>query len=269
MTWTLESADRVAVLRFVHPPLNLITYADVEELGARLDEVEAAGNRVVVLTGGIDDIFITHADLDDLLALRDGRPTTGDGSAWGRVLRRLDRGPTLTIAAVNGRAWGGGCELALTCNLRWMAAGASMGFPEVALGILPGVGAHRAIRLLPEHLALELLAGGRPISAHRAAALGLVNGVSEPTALLDEVLSFARVVADHPQAAVAAVRELVVEHRDAPVRDLQRRQLSLFLDLLATEDAGHRLRAAADRYAAGADAPAALDLPGADGAEPW
>ncbi len=265
MTWTLDLDDGVALLRFRRPPYNLATYADLELLETRLGEATESGARVVVLTGALDGYFLGHADLDDLLALREGRETTGDGSAWGRVLRTLDRGPMLSIAAVNGQAWGGGLELALTCNLRWLAADATVGFPEVALGIIPGVGAHRAVRLLPEHLALELLIRGRPISADRAAALGLVNGVVASGTLLDAVLGVAREVAARPAAAVAALRELVCDHRDATVRDLQRRQLALFLELLEREEAGRLLRAAAGRYAEGASSAEALGIGVLDG----
>lgn len=253
MSWSLDVNDGVALMQFTAPPRNIARYSDLEDLEARLAEAEAAGARVAVLTGGLPGWFIAHADLDDLLALREGRPTSGDGSAWGRVLRALDKGPMVSIAAVNGQAWGGGCELALTCNLRWMSTDATIGFPEVALGILPGVGAHRAVRLLPEHLALELLATGTPLDAARAEALGLVNGTMPPERLLPYVLGIADAIAQRPPAAVAALKELVIAHRDAPTRDMQRRQLELFMDLLRSEDAGRLLSDATKRYADGAE----------------
>lgn len=259
MTWQLSIESEVAVLRFEHPPTHVATYADLEELEGLLHDA-AATAAVVVVTGAAPDVFIAHADLHDLLALREGRPTTGDGGAWARVLRLLDRGPMISIAAVNGQAWGGGCELALTCNLRWMAEEATLAFPEVALGIVPGVGAHRAVRLLPEHVAFELLAGGRPITAARALALALVNAVVPGDELLRETVAFGATLAARPRKAVEAVRELVVGHRDDAVRDLQRRQIELFMELLASEEAGARLAAAQERYDSGAGAAEALDV---------
>jgi enoyl-CoA hydratase/carnithine racemase len=234
----------------------------MEQLESLLGEAEEGGARVVILTGGIDGFFLGHADLDDLIALRSGSPTSGDGSAWGRTLRILDRGPMVSIAAINGQAWGGGSELAFTCNLRWMSEEATLGFPEVALGLIPGVGAHRAIRLLPEHLAFELLVGGRPLSAAEAASLHLVNRVVPADGLLADAREFARLIVSRPPDAVAAIRELVVGHRDDSVRDVQRRQLELFMEVLGTEEAGRLLANARASYEAGRSSAEALGLAG-------
>ncbi len=264
MTWILDIEDSLAVLRLVRPPRNLVTYADMERLESLLGEAEAAGARVAILTGGIGGFFIGHADLDDLTALRSGGSTSGDPSAWGRTLRILDRGPMVSIAAINGQAWGGGLELALTCNLRWISEDATVAFPEVALGLIPGVGAHRAIRLLPEHLAFELLVACRPLSAAEAASLHLVNRVAPGDTVLADALEFARLLVSRPPGAVAAIRELVFGHRDDTVRDLQRRQIELFMEVLGTEDAGRLLDGARRCYEAGLSSVEALRLASSD-----
>ncbi len=262
MTWTLEVEGGLAVLRLTRPPRNLVTYSDMEQLELLLGEAEAVGAHVAVLTGGIDGFFIGHADLDDLIALRSGSSTSGDPSAWGRTLRILDRGPMVSIAAINGQAWGGGSELALTCNLRWMSEDATLGFPEVALGLIPGVGAHRAIGLLPEHLAFELLVAGRPVGAVEAASLHLVNRVLPADEMLDDALDFGRLIVSRPQKAVTAIRELVVDHRDDTVRDVQRRQIELFMELLRAEEAGRLLDEARHGYETGLSSFEALHLAG-------
>jgi enoyl-CoA hydratase/carnithine racemase len=259
-TWTATVDGPVAELVFRRPPRNLLSHADVEGLERALDDAAARGARVAVLAGGLDGFFIAHADLEDLDAMAAGRATSGDPAAWIRVLRALDRGPLLSIAAINGQAWGGGLEVALTCNLRLMSHDASLCFPEVALGILPGVAAHRAIRLLPDHVALELLAAAAPVGATRAAELGLVNRVCAPAALRDEARALAARIAAFPAPAVAAVRELVVGHRDATERELRRRQSALW-DELATGPESHALIGAAlERYAGGADSAGALGI---------
>jgi len=262
MMWTLEMEDSLALLRLARLPRNLVTYADMEQLEGLLGEAEAAGARVVVFTGGIDGFFIGHADLDDLIALRSGSPTSGDPLAWGRTLRILDRGPMVSIAAINGQAWGGGSELALTCNLRWMSEDATLAFPEVALGLIPGVGAHRVIGLLQEHLAFELLVAGRPLGAEEAASLHLVNRVVPADEMLADALDFGRLIVSRPQKAVAAIRELVVGHRDNTVRDVQRRQIELFMELLSAEEAGRLLGRARQGYETGLSSAEALHMAG-------
>lgn len=251
MAWKYTLDDRVLVVEFVSEPPHTATYADLEQLEELLLRF-ADTAQVVVITGSTPDVFIAHTDLDDLIALRRGEPTSGDGSAWGRVLRLLDRGPLLSIAAINGRAWGGGTELALTCNLRFMAEGATLGFPEVGLGILPGVGAHRAIMLLPEHAAFEMLLGLEPLSSARAVRFGLVNGAVPHADLLPTVLDLAHRITRQPADAVVAVRDLVFRRGEAE-RQLQRDQLSSFMELMHSDQAGTLLQRAAERYHAGAD----------------
>lgn len=260
MSWHLEIEDSVALLRFAHPPRNLATYADMEHLEALLTEADSRGARVVIVTGAVPGFFIGHADLEDLIALKSGAATSGDGSAWGRTLRMLDRGPMVSLAAINGQAWGGGAELALTCNLRWMADEATLALPEVALGVIPGVGAHRAIRLLPEHLAFEMLVGCRPIPAAEASTWHLVNRVVPLDRLLEDAVNFARLIVSRPPQAVAAVRELVVGHRDDTVRNIQRRQIELFMETLHTERAGRLIEDAQRRYEAGGASAEALAI---------
>ncbi len=256
-SWTSDRQDDVVTLGFAHPPLDVISHGDVVELEGVLEEAAATGTRAVVLHGG-PDVFIRHADLQDLLAMAEGRATSGDPAAWMRVLRLLDRGPFVSIAAIEGQAWGGGLEIALTCNLRILSERASLCFPEVAIGIIPGVAAHRLVRMVPAHTALRLMAACEPVNAKRAEQLGLTDTVVSCGAALEEALRLAHRIAGYPAAAVGAVRSLVLDHRDDDERTLRRRQSELWAGCAATPDSRALIAAAQAKYDLGADSASAL-----------
>ncbi len=261
--WSGSYDGPVATLTFSRPPLHVISHRDVGDLESLLTRAVEDRVRVVILAGG-PDIFIRHADLDDLVAMADGAPTSGDPSSWIRVLRLLDRGRFVTIAAVEGQAWGGGLEIALTCHLRVLGARASLGFPEVALGIIPGVAAHRLIRSVPPHVAMELMALGDPVDAATAERLGLVNRVVADGDALATATDMARRIVRHPAAAVDAVRSLVVDHRDDTERELRRRQSELWAELVRDPDVVAIIHRARARYDAGLDSHPALGVGSAD-----
>jgi enoyl-CoA hydratase len=256
-SWDVRRRDTLAVIGFSHPPLDTVSHGDVADLELLLEELAAEGIRVVVLHGD-PDVFVRHADLADLRAMAAGQPTSGDPSAWVRVLRLLDRGPMLSIAAVEGQAWGGGLEIALTCNLRILAEGASLCFPEVALGIIPGVAAHRLVRLVPAHTAIRLMAACETIDAARARQLGLTDTVVPRGAALEAALILAERISGFPADAVRAVRSLVLDHRDDDEGVLRRRQSELWAQCAATAESKSLVAAAQQAYDRGATSAAAL-----------
>lgn len=258
--WTFTIEGAVAELAFAHPPHHVLDHAGVEQLELALADAAERGVRVTILTGASADVFVAHADLDDLVNITAGRATSGDPAAWPRVLRMLDRGPFVTIAAINGRAWGGGLEIALSCGLRIAGESASFCFPEVAIGILPAVAAHRLLATVPEHIALELMLLAEPFDAAEAHRLGLLNRVVPDEQLLPTARAMAARIIAFPSAAVAAIRSLVVDARDADERARRRRQQELFGELIATPGTGELVAAATARYAAGATAPIAFGL---------
>src|SRR4051794_33384895 len=217
-----ERDGRVLTVRLDNPPHNFMTGAMVRELDALATQVEGdAGLGAVVITGAPDDVFITHFDVSEILAGTEGasRPiSTGVASgslrAIGAVGRipgakgRLERSPAagavrlramhdlflrmnrmdkVWIAAINGTALGGGCELALACDIRIMAEGEGrIGLPEASLGIIPGAGGtQRLARLLGPAQALEMMLEARALSPAEALGIGLVHRVVAPGRLLD------------------------------------------------------------------------------------
>lgn len=231
--WSLTRDGSIAELTFSHPPHHTIDHAGIGELERHLAHLAADDVRVVIVTGGAPDVFIAHAELSDLAAMAAGQPTSGDPGAWPRALRLLDRGPFVTIAAINGRAWGGGLELALSCTLRVADHSSTFCFPEIAIGIVPAVATHRLMAAVSENVALELLLLAQPFDAPRAHHLGLVTHVVPDGTTLDAARSMARRLVGFAPSAVDAVRELVLGGRDHDERERRRHQQTLFSERLA------------------------------------
>ncbi len=145
--------------------------------------------------------------------------------------------PKAVLAAVNGYALGGGCEIALACHIRIASANAVFGLPEVGLGLIPGYGGtQRLPRVVGRGIALELILSGAPIKADRAAEIGLVNRVVAPDALLDTAREMARGIASKGPLAVAyALR--AVHAADLPLADGLAHEATLFALAAATDDA--------------------------------
>src|SRR5437764_1893486 len=180
-TWSLQRRDdgRVAVLTFIRPPRNFMSFASMTELEPLLQDLAADESvNVVVLTGGLPGYFIAHADLDDLAAIGAGQPVEGDPRAWGRVLTLLESMPQPVVAAVNGQAHGGGSELCWACTIRLIAQSGHFGQPEINVGIIPGAGGtQRLPRLIGAGRAADLVLTGRRVEATEALATGLAAAI--------------------------------------------------------------------------------------------
>ena len=182
----VERADAVATLVVDRPDaMNALDVATLTELRERLLELRDDGDvRVVVLTGAGERAFIAGADIKAMSGM-----DVAQAKAWGElghnVAQLLETSPKATIAAVNGFALGGGCELAMACHLRIASETAKFGQPEVKLGIAPGYGGtQRLPRLVGKGHALHLILTGEMIDAQEAYRIGLVNKVVPPAELL-------------------------------------------------------------------------------------
>lgn len=211
--WESELRDRVAVLRYVRPPDNLLGFADLAELDESLQRLGADERaRVIVLTGGIPGYFAAHADLADVGALVHGGTTGPHGpDVWGRALARISAIPQPVIAAVNGQAWGGGFELALSCLLRVASPAAHFRFPEVADGAIPGAGGtQRLPRLIGLPMAARLVLSGELVTAEEAVRLGLAEALLPCDGFLDAVLDWAAPLAGQPRHSLAAAKRALL-----------------------------------------------------------
>jgi enoyl-CoA hydratase len=203
--------------------------------------------RVVVLTGGGDRAFIAGADIKYMsgLGVDEARAWGELGHEAGRLLETM-RQPT--IAAINGFALGGGCELALACDLRYASSNAKLGQPEINLGIIPGWGGtQRLARATTLGFAKELILTGRTVGAEEAERRGLVNAVYEPAELMPEVMKVAIGLSVKSPLALEAAKEavnraLAGEHADNLASESDR-----FGELFSSEDAKEGLSAFAEK----------------------
>jgi enoyl-CoA hydratase len=230
----VERDGAIAVVTIDHPPANAISRAVVLGITEAFDSAQADPScRGLVLTGGGPKFFAAGADISEFGS------QGGDNIAQGQDLTlAMERSRLPVVAAVNGIAFGGGCELTLACDVRIASTAARFGQPEIKLGIIPGWGGtQRLPRLIGRSAAIELLLTGDPIDAARALALGLVSRVVEPDELLSAAIDVARKFAAQAPLALAATKRAVADGLDRPLSeglDAERRE---FVGLFATEDA--------------------------------
>jgi len=241
----VESRGPVTVLS-VHRPevlnaLNRETLGEIDDFARRF--VGDAEQQALIVTGSGAKSFISGADINELAVL-DPRGAEEISRFGQGVLDVLEHAPKLVIAAINGYAFGGGCELALACHLRLASENAVLGLPEVSLGIIPGYGGtQRLPRLIGPARALELIASARRVKADEAERIGLVNRVVPLDQLLPEAEKLALAVLKNGPLAVAAVLEAVQRGMQMPLADGLRLESSLFGILAASEDMHEGLQA--------------------------
>jgi enoyl-CoA hydratase len=217
--------------------MNAVDVEHAEELRGRLTEL--AGDpetRVVVLTGAGEKAFIAGADIKYMqkLGVHEGLRWAELGQACAELLETM---PKPTIAAINGYALGGGCELALACDLRLAASTAKLGQPEINLGILPGWGgSQRLARTATLGYAKELVFTGRTVDAAEALERGFVNAVHEPGELMAKTRELATLLASKSPVALAAAKEATNLAFSGDHRDNLRTEAHLFSMAFATED---------------------------------
>jgi enoyl-CoA hydratase len=208
-----EVKDQIARITVNRPNvLNALNRKTVEELGQSLEAARHDDSvRVVIVTGAGEKSFVAGADINEL-----AKRTAVDGPDFARlgqeVLHRLETMGKPSIAAINGFALGGGCELALACTMRVAGKNAKFGQPEVKLGILPGYGGtQRLPRLCGKGVAHEMILTGEMITAEEALRVGLVNRVVEQAELLSTAETIAKkIIANAPLAVKYAME--AVEH---------------------------------------------------------
>jgi enoyl-CoA hydratase len=217
--------------------MNALDLEHLEALHARLGELAADETaRVVVLTGAGEKAFIAGADIKYMqgLGVIEARRWGELGHACGNLLETM---PKPTIAAINGYALGGGCELALACDLRLASTNARIGQPEIDLGIIPGWGGSvRLARTTTLGFAKALIFSGRPVDATQALENGLVNAVYEPGELREKTLELCRGLEAKSPLALAYAKEAVNVALQGPHRTNLEIEARLFAMLFASED---------------------------------
>ena len=232
-----------------------MSFAAMTELEGVLTELSGDESiSVVVLTGGVEGFFVAHADLDDLTKIGRGEPVEGDPFSWGRSLALLESMPQPTVAAINGQAHGGGCEISLACTLRVIAESGHMGQPEVVVGIIPGAGGtQRLPRLVGPGRGAELVLSGRPVSSQEALDIGLANAVLPDEGFVDHAVEWLQPIARNTRASLAAAKKAVVEGLRLPFEEGLRLEGRLFIELQTGKEALDLQDRTLESYRGGAD----------------
>jgi enoyl-CoA hydratase len=240
-----ENREGILVITIDRPKvLNALNAQTVDEIAEAFEAArEDESVKCVILTGAGEKAFVAGADIGELAQLN---PVTGKATAekGQRVLLSIERFPKPVIAAINGFALGGGCEIALACHIRIASEKAQLGLPEVTLGIIPGYGGtQRMARLLGKGKALELILTGDRIGAADAERIGLVNKVVPADQLMAASEELARRITSRGPLAVRAALEAVMSGSEMPFEQGQFLEATLFGLLASTEDMREGMKA--------------------------
>ena len=276
-TVSVEQRDGVLLATISNPPHALMDVAIVDALDQLVARAARADVKGVVLTGAHATRFIAHYDVGELLDGANAGLAVSPGAAraalrvagllrrvrraeaalartpaaglvalerFGAILSGIEASPAVWVAALNGSAMGGGCELALACDVRLMASGDHrIGQPEVLLGFSPGGGGtQRLSRMIGSARALRLVLDGGPVTPEEAAALGIVEGVVAPSELIETAVAEAARLGSRPKAAIAACKRAVYEGGSMPLADGLRLERAEFLSALGTAESKQAMR---------------------------
>ena len=247
---TLEVADRIATLTVNRPDkLNALNDATIAELGLAIDEVRERDDIAGLIVTGAGRAFVAGADISELVSQT---PTIAKARARGGqdIFRRFETSPKPVIAAVNGFALGGGCELALACHIRIASDKAKFGQPEVKLGICPGYGGtQRLARLVGKGRAIQLLVTAEMVDAAEAYRLGIVNRVVEAEQLMAAAMEMMKQILANGPLAVALCIEAVDRGLEMSLEEGLVLEANHFGLLAATEDMAEGMSAFLEKRA--------------------
>lgn len=235
----LHSLDAPIARLTINRPdkLNALNQDVLNALSEALDAIEKAPDvRAVILTGAGPKAFVAGADIGHLATLG---PSEAEAvsQAGQRIFQRIESFSRPVIAAVNGFALGGGCELALACHIRIASSGARFGLPEVGLGTIPGYGGTvRLARVVGLGHAVQMTLTGAPVGAAEALQMGLVTQVSEPEALLDDAQAMAEQIASKGPLAIRDALASIYHAQDVAAQDALAFEAQRFGGLAGTAD---------------------------------
>jgi enoyl-CoA hydratase/carnithine racemase len=243
----LELDDGVAIVRLDRPPANAIDLQLATELGAAIEEAAGRDDVGALVVWGGERIFAAGADIKAMVEWgpEEVRPSV---DALGAACDLLESTPKVSIAAVNGFALGGGLELALGADLRYLADDATIGQPEIKLGVIPGAGGtQRLTRLIGPGRTRDLVYSGRLVQADEAQTLGIADRVLPAAETLPAAVEAARAFARGPRSALAAAKAAVAAALAPGGAEGIDRERQLFLGLFGSPDQREGMRAFLDK----------------------
>lgn len=232
----IEHNDGITVMKVSAPKsLNALNSAILKEMSDFIANLDAK-TRVLIITGDGEKSFVAGADISEMAHLNEPQ-----GFEFGRlgaqVFHRIETLPIPVIAAVNGFALGGGCELAMSCDIRIASSKAKFGQPEVGLGIIPGFsGTYRLPKLIGQGYAKEMIYTGKVIRADEALRIGLVNAVYEPEELMDKAMEMAQMMLKNAPVAIRLAKQSINEGYDLDADGAIGLENKLFGQCFATKD---------------------------------
>jgi enoyl-CoA hydratase len=238
----VEKDGAIAVVTLNRPQaLNALSYALVKDLSLAMQELDEDDDvRVIIITGG-EKVFAAGADIKEMAERGPFDERIQERLAYRDKINRISKP---VIAAVNGFALGGGCELAMSCDIIVAAESARFGQPEVNLGIIPGSGGtQRLTHVLGKHRAMELVLTGDMLNAADAERLGLVNRVVPAELCLEEAKNIAKKIAAKPQLAIKAAKEAVLKSANTGLDEGLDFERKSFYLLFASEDRTEGMKA--------------------------
>lgn len=241
---TVRVEERVAWIEYRRPPLNAIDWKMLREIPTALNAFLADPDvRVVVFASALEKYFSTGADLRVFQDMRQQ-----DMREWVQtchaLVRQIRQAPKPLLGAIHGTAVGGGLEIVLNCDIRFAAADARLGQPEINIGFIPPVGTTQSLpRLLGRSRAVRFLYEGTLVSAQEAQSIGLVDFVVQPERLREEVQAYGAALARKPAEALAAIRLCVTTGPDMSFEDALAMELEAAVHLSGTPDFSEGIRA--------------------------
>jgi len=231
----LSSEDSIAVVKMNRPPANSYTQEFVEEFHDAIDKCAVHSDiRVIIITSSIDKFFATGADIHHMF-----EKDAPDVETLQNLYNKIQYLSKPVISMINGHAVGGGCELAMSCDFRFMEKStAKIGLPEINLGIISAAGGtQRMSRLLGRSKAIELLFEGASIGAEEALNIGLIHKTFDKEDLMEKTMEYARRLASKAPLAIGLIKKCVNEGLDADLKTGLALEREALLTALKTEDA--------------------------------
>ena len=248
---TYEVEGQVGIITINRPKaLNALNSAVLDELDATIDGVDLDAVRCLILTGAGEKSFVAGADIAEMSTL-----TKEEGEAFGKkgndIFRKIETLPIPVIAAVNGFALGGGCEISMSCDIRICSDNAVFGQPEVGLGITPGFGGtQRLARLVGPGMAKQMIYTARNIKADEAYRIGLVNKVVAKEELMSTAKDMAKKIISKGSYAVSIAKAAINNGYDMDIQNAVEMEANLFGITCSTHDKKEGMTAFLERRAA-------------------
>ncbi len=240
----VEVVERVGWLEYRRPPVNAVDWTMLREIPVALKALlDDGGVRALVIASALEKFFSTGADLKVLQAMKPADMRSWVETCHG-IVRQMRQARKPLVGAIHGTAVGAGLEIVLNCDVRFAAATARLGQPEINIGFIPPVGTTQSLaRLLGRARALRFLYDGALVGAEEARAMGLVDLVVPPEKLREEVQAYAAGLAKKPAQALAAIRRCIVQGSELPYDDALAIELEEAERLAGTPDLAEGLRA--------------------------